>query len=132
MAKRREFGRRNAPDIKPPAPILGAPGGLGGPEPLPPSRLRSFAVALTAAGIAALAGMALTQRHKCTNDEWTDAKDATCRSSGGSSRSGFHFGWGWGGGGGATTAPHGASFGGFGATGASGVHASGGHGGGGE
>ncbi|MCW2276200.1 hypothetical protein GJ654_17935 [Rhodoblastus acidophilus] len=130
MAKRKEFGRRNAPEIKPPAPVLGAPGGLGGPEPLPPSRLRSFAVALTAAGLAALAGLALTQRQKCSNDEWTESKDATCRSSAGGSRSGFHFGWGWGGG--TTSAPHGATYGGFGATGASGVHASGGHGGGGE
>jgi hypothetical protein len=126
------FGRRNLPEIKPPPPVLGAPNGLGGPEPLPPRRLRSFAVALTAAGLAALAGLWLIQRDRCDKDEWSDT---TCRSGGHGGGGGTHFGifHGWGGGQGTTpSAPHGASFGGFGGTGASGVHASGGHAGGGE
>ena len=62
MPQKKPFGRRSLPEITPPAPVLGAPDGLGGPEPLPPRRLRSFAVALTAAGLAALAALWLTQR----------------------------------------------------------------------
>ena len=130
MSQRKTFGRRNAPEIKPPPPILDAPQGLSGPEPLPPRRLRSFVVALTAAGLAALTGLWLTQRNRCSNDDWNDT---TCRSSGSggmSTHSGIY--WGWGGRGTTPSAPHGASFGGFGATGASGVHASGGFSGGGE
>jgi len=126
------FGRRNAPDITPPATVMNAPEGLGGPAPLPPSRMRSFAVALTAAGLAALAALAFTQRKSCGNEDWSDKTDSPCRSSSSSSGAHFNFFSRSGGGSGTPSTPHGASFGGFGGTGASGLHAGGGHGGGGS